>query len=142
MFCSQCANEVEAHAKFCSRCGYSLVPVQKTHHDMNMHVTVLAWIYIAGSILMGIAGIIALFASQLISRLPIPWPPEVPPEVIPLIGSIVVFAGLINLALAGGVAAAGIGLLQYTNWGRICAVIMGAMLAFWFPVGTATGLFL
>ena len=60
---------------------------------------------------------------------------------VPFIGSLVVLVGLVNLALAGGVAAAGIGLLQYRNWGRISAVIMAAVLAFWFPVGTAIAVY-
>ena len=144
MFCTQCANEVEAHAKFCSKCGSPLAPVQaqqKPHHDMNMHVNVLAWIYIGSAILMGITGMVIIFASQLITRLPIPWPPEFPPAMVPFIGSVVVFVGLMSLALAGGVAAAGIGLLQYRNWGRILAVIMAVILLFKFPVGTAVAVY-
>ena len=91
---------------------------------MNMHVTVLGWIYVGSAILMGITGMMGVFASQLVIRLPIPWPPEVPPGVVPFIGSMVVFAGLMILTLSAGVAAAGVGLLQYRNWGRILAVIM------------------
>ena len=144
MFCPQCGNEVEQHARFCSKCGHELSPAQtpQVHHrDMNMHVHILGWIYIGCAGLMGFAGIMAMFASQLVSRLPIPWPPEVPPAIVPFIGSVVVFAGLVNLTLAGGAAAAGIGLLQYRNWGRISAVIMAMLLAFWFPVGTALAIY-
>jgi hypothetical protein len=144
MFCTQCANEVEEHARFCSKCGHELVPVQAKHtpqHDMNMHVNVLGWLYIGCAVLMGIAGLFIMFASQLVTRLPIPWPPEVPPGVVPLIGSIVVFAGLVSLVLAGGIAAAGIGLLQYRNWGRILAAIMAVFLIFKFPVGTAIAVY-
>lgn len=108
---------------------------------MNMHVQVLGWIYIGSAVLTGIAGLMIMFASQLISRLPIPWPPEVPPAVVPLIGSIVVFAGLATLAMAGGVAAAGIGLLEYRKWGRILATIMAVFLFFKFPAGTAVAIY-
>src|SRR5262245_34701389 len=96
MFCSQCANSVEEHARFCSKCGHELTPapVRARQHDMTFHVNVLAWIYIGCAILTGIVGFIMLFASRLITRLPIPWPPEMPPAVVPLIGSIVVFAGI------------------------------------------------
>jgi hypothetical protein len=140
MFCSQCSNEVESHAQFCSKCGHALT-VASRHHDMSMHVNVLGWIYVGCSILMGILSMIVIFASQLITRLPIPWPPEVPPGVVPFIGSMVVFAGLMMLLMAAGIAAAGIGLLQYRNWGRVLAAIMAVLLVFKIPFGTAIAIY-
>lgn len=144
MFCSQCGNEVEQQAKFCSKCGHELsstVIRRNHHHDMNMHVNVLGWIYIGTAVLTGILGLVIIFASQVITRVPIPWPPEVPPAIVPLIGSMVVIGGLAMMVLAGAVAAAGFGLLQYTNWGRVLAVIMAAFLALKFPVGTAIAIY-
>jgi hypothetical protein len=144
MFCTQCANPVEEHARFCSKCGHELVPVrsvQARQHDMTMHVNVLGWIYIGCGILTAIVGFVMLFASRLITSLPIPWPPEVPPAIVPFIGSVVVFAGLATIAMAGGIAAAGIGLLQYRNWGRILATVMAVFLVFKFPVGTAIAIY-
>jgi hypothetical protein len=144
MFCTQCANPVEEHARFCSKCGHELSPVpvrQVRSHDMAMHVNVLAWIYIGCAILTSIVGFVMLFASRLITRLPIPWPPEMPPEIVPFIGSIVVFAGMATIVMAGAIAAAGIGLLQYRNWGRILAAIMAVFLVLHFPVGTAIAVY-
>jgi len=53
MFCAHCGNEVEQHAKFCSRCGREAVPALKprTGHDMNMHINILAWLFIGSGIL-------------------------------------------------------------------------------------------
>jgi hypothetical protein len=48
---------------------------------------------------------------------------------------------LVSIVLAGGIAAAGIGLLQYRNWGRILATIMAVFLIFKFPVGTAIAVY-
>jgi predicted nucleic acid-binding Zn ribbon protein len=144
MFCIQCANPVEEHARFCSKCGHELTParsVQARQHDMTMHVNVLAWIYIGCGILTGIVGFVMLFASRVITQFPIPWPPEMPPAIVPLIGSIVVFAGVVTIAISGGIAAAGIGLMQYRNWGRILAAIMAAFLVLHFPVGTAIAVY-
>jgi len=144
MFCNQCANPVEEHARFCSKCGHELSPspsVQSRRHDMTMHVNVLAWIYIGCAILTGILGFVMLFASRLITRLPIPWPPEMPPAIVPFIGSIVVFAGMVTIVMAGAIAAAGIGLLQYRNWGRILAAIMAVFLVLKIPVGTAIAIY-
>jgi hypothetical protein len=106
-----------------------------------MHVNVLAWIYIGCAILTGIVGLVMLFASRLITRLPIPWPPEMPPDIVPFIGSLVVFAGMMTIVMAGAIAAAGIGLLQYRNWGRILTAVMAAFLAMHFPVGTAIAVY-
>ena len=101
----------------------------------------LGWIYIGIAILIGVGGMVMMFVSQLVTRLPIPWPPEMPPDLVPFLGSMVVLAGVICFAMAAGVAAAGIGLLQYQNWGRILAVIMASSLIFWFPVGTAMAVY-
>jgi hypothetical protein len=108
---------------------------------MNLHITILSWLFIGHAILMGFAGMVIIFASQLVRRLPIPWPPEFPPAMVPLISSMVVVAGFAILALAAGVAAAGIGLLQYRNWGRTLAIIMAVFLLFHFPIGTAFAIY-
>ena len=64
MFCTQCGNEVEPQARFCSKCGSEVAAaartaaqaqapaplpaaVQPRPHDMNMHVTILAWLLMA-----------------------------------------------------------------------------------------------
>lgn len=98
-------------------------------------------IYIGIAILMGIGGMVMMFVSQLITRLPIPWPPEMPPDMVAFLGSMVVIVAVICFAMAGGVAAAGVGLLQYQNWGRILAVIMAGSLVFWFPIGTVMAVY-
>ena len=43
--------------------------------------------------------------------------------------------------MAGAIAAAGIGLLQYRNWGRILAAIMAVFLVLKIPVGTAIAIY-
>ena len=58
-----------------------------------------------------------------------------------LAGSLAVIAGLATLATAAGVAAAGIGLLQYRSWGRILAIIMSILILFKFPLGTAIAIY-
>src|SRR5262245_57357384 len=109
---------------FCSNCGAPVELVQpktQKRHDMDMHVNVLAWIFVGAAGLIGIGGVIALLAGRLITRVPIEWPPDVPPDMVSLIASLLLFGGLVCLLLAAGVAAAGIGLLRYENWGRVAA---------------------
>ena len=144
MFCTQCGNEVEQHARFCSKCGRELSPIlgePKAHHDMNLHITILSWLFIGHAILMGFVGMVVIFASQLVRRLPIPWPPDFPEAMVPFIGSVIVIVGFAILALAAGVAAAGIGLLQYRSWGRVLAIVMAVLLLFHFPIGTAFAIY-
>jgi hypothetical protein len=144
MFCSQCSNEVEAHARFCSKCGHELAPATvpaATHHDMSMHVNVLGWIYIGCAILTGILGMVIIFGSHVLTRFPIPWPPDMPPGMVPFIGSMVVLAGLLTMLVAGLIAAVGVGLLQYKNWGRILATISAVFMLFSFPIGTAIAVY-
>ena len=144
MFCVKCGNEVEQHAKFCSKCGNDLTPASvqpKPKHDMNMHVNVLAWLFIGSAILTGILGMLIVFAGGLIQSMPFIWPPDVPFDVAHLAGGLAVFAGLAMTAVAGGLTAAGIGLLQYRSWARVAATIMAVLMIFKFPLGTAVAIY-
>jgi hypothetical protein len=108
---------------------------------MDLHITILSWLFIGHAILIGLGGIVMIFASELVRRLPIPWPPDFPAAIVPFISSIIVALGFAFLALAAGVAAAGIGLLQYRSWGRILAILMAVLLLFHFPIGTAFAIY-
>jgi predicted nucleic acid-binding Zn ribbon protein len=144
MFCVQCGNELEPQARFCSRCGREIPPAPQrriSEHDMHMHINILGWLFVGSGVLIGILGMLILFAGQFIQHMPIPWPPDAPFGVPGLIGSLAAFAGLTTIAFAAGAAAAGIGLLQYRNWGRILAIIMAILLVFKFPIGTGIAIY-
>ncbi len=143
MFCLHCGNEVEAHAKFCSKCGREIVSVlkPKTGHDMNMHINILAWLFIGSGILTGAVAFIVIFAGQVISRGPVPFPPDVPAEMPHFVGWITGVVGLGLTALAAGVTAAGVGLLQYSNWARGLATVMSVFMLFHFPIGTGIAIY-
>jgi len=108
---------------------------------MNMHIHILGWLFISCAVLVGIVGMVMIFAGQLIEHLPIVWPAEFPFGVVNLAGSLAVVAGLAILAIAAGVAAAGIGLLQYRSWGRVLAIVMSVLFLFKFPFGTAIAIY-
>jgi hypothetical protein len=153
MFCTQCGNEVEAHARFCSKCGNdvtrsaavvsqaSVVPAGKTPHDMNMHVTILGWLLIGSGILTAIGGTVLFFAGIVFRRMPIPIPPDVPMGLPPFLARIASLIGFGILVIAAGTVAAGVGLLQYRDWARVCAIIMAVLLVFHFPIGTAVAVY-
>jgi predicted nucleic acid-binding Zn ribbon protein len=145
MFCTNCGNDIEQHARFCSKCGQEVtaaVPAQlKQQHDMKMHINILAWLFVGCGVLCGLLGIMMIFAGQVIDHLPIAWPAEFPFTMAHFAGWIAGIAGLTTMALAAGIAAAGAGLLQYKGWARVLSIIIAIFLLFKFPVGTAIGVY-
>ena len=157
MFCTQCGNGVELHAQFCSKCGQAVTvataaaasspgsspasAAQKKPHDMDMHINILGWLLVANGILTGMFALMILFAGQIFRHLPIQFPPDVPLGIPHFVGWITSVVGLGAMALAAGVAAAGVGLLQYRSWARVLAIIMAVFLLFHFPIGTVVGVY-
>src|SRR6058998_3457905 len=141
MFCTQCGNEVEQHAQFCSKCGLAVPAAaapaaqpsatpQKKAHDMDLHINILGWLLVGNGILTGVLALLILFAGQVVRHLPMPVPPGMPH----FIGWITTVVGLSAAALAAGIAAAGVGLLEYRSWARVMAVVMAVFLLFHFPI--------
>jgi len=157
MFCTQCGNEIEQHARFCSKCGAAVAaaaavtpPVapspqvqqqQKKQHDMDMHINILAWLLIGSSILTAFGGMLLLFAGQVVRHMPFPLPPDMPIGVPHLVGRIAGMLGLAAICLAAGGASAGVGLLQYRSWARALAIIVAVLLVFHFPIGTVIAIY-
>jgi hypothetical protein len=144
MFCTNCGNEIEQYARFCSRCGTEAAPVPAPQappkRDWDMHVAILSWLLIGSALLTGILGMLITLAGQIVSNIPEIWA-EAPFGIGQLVGSMSLFLGLSTLAVAAGVAAAGVGLLQYRDWGRVLAIIMCAVMLMKFPLGTAIGVY-
>ncbi len=147
MFCTNCGNDVEQVARFCSKCGREVVAPaqtpQKQAHDMDMHVKILGWLFVGCGILFGLLGMMMMFAGQIIQRLPamMPLPTDFPPPMAHFAGWLAAVIGLIVIATGSGVAAAGVGLLQYKSWGRVLAIIMAVLMLFKFPIGTAVAIY-
>jgi hypothetical protein len=149
MFCPQCGNEIEQHARFCSKCGHEIAPAsQPAHiqqsrppHDMDMHINILGWLLIGTGVLTGVGGLFALFAGAMLRRLPYTVAPDMPVGIGHFAGGIATLLGLCALAAAAGVAAAGVGLIQYRSWARVFAIIMAVLLVFHFPIGTIVAVY-
>jgi hypothetical protein len=108
---------------------------------MGRHVRILGWIFIACGVLWGILGMVVIFAGQLLRRLPIEWPTDIPVDAASLATSITAAVGVALVVVAGGIAAAGAGLLYYRAWGRVAGIIMGVIMLLEFPLGTAVGIY-
>ena len=159
MFCTHCGNQLEQHARFCSKCGQdaatsaavastaspapsSAPPAlpKTTEHDMNMHINILGWLLVASGILTAIGGMIVLFVGRILPRMPFPIEREI--EVgVPFASWLLSLIGLFVLALAAATAAAGVGLLQYRSWARVFTIIVSVLMLFHFPVGTAIAVY-
>jgi len=108
---------------------------QLDRERIHQHVTILAWLNIAGSGLLLLVGAFALF---LLGGVGVAAGDAAAQRVLPLIGSLFcVFLAL--LALPGLLA--GIGLLQRRNWGRILALVVAFLNLASFPLGTVLGLY-
>src|SRR5262245_24539181 len=128
MVCTQCGNEVELYARFCSKCGHEVAPSvataaahapQKTEHDMNMHINILGWLLIGSGILTGLVATVLFFVSQMFGHLPFHISQQMPMGIPPLVSWITAVVGLGIMTLAAATAAAGVGLLQYRSWARV-----------------------
>ena len=153
MFCTNCGNEVEQHARFCSKCGTETAGVavsspavaparpKKAEHDMAMHVNILGWLLVGSGILTAIGGLIVLFAGQFIRRLPGEIAQGIPPGIPPFAAWITSMVGVSILAVAAATAAAGVGLLEYRSWARVFAIVIAVLLIFHFPIGTGVAIY-
>ncbi len=152
MFCTNCGNNIEQHAKFCSKCGTENTlaaaappstpsPKPKPAHDMQMHINVLSWLMIGDGILIGLLALPVMFFGQLVRHFPMHQPADFPFPIQHFAGSITTLVGLFMIGLASAVAAAGVGLMHFRSWGRGLAIVMAILIVFSFPVGTAIAIY-
>lgn len=150
MFCTNCGNEIEAYARFCSKCGREAgatagpEPVapsvarqtKPAGPRMETHVTVVGWLLVGSGALSVLGGLAVMFTGQFIRLIPM-HDPDVPPFIFPFVTGITSLFGMGILALATVTIAAGVGLLQYRPWARTLAIIAAVFSVFHFPIGTA-----
>jgi len=101
--------------------------------QMELHVTVLAWLHIAGSalfLLLGLIGLVFLSGIGILSR---------DPEAAAILAFIGLMGVLLFTVLGVPGILAGVGLLRRKAWGRILALIVGFFGLINVPIGTALG---
>lgn len=148
MFCSACGSELAAGQAVCPRCGRPLAPpappVPGFQFELQSYagklraLSVVWFIYAGLSLVFGIFGLAfadAMFAGRFGPWWNGPWgrhglPPFFGPAFLHFIWVIV--AGRAVLALA-----AGYGLMERAQWGRIVAIVAAFVSILKFPFGTA-----
>ena len=157
MYCSGCGQALEAGQLFCSQCGRPSAPPVPPVPGLNFQVEAYAgkikalsifWFVYAGlSLLVGIAGL--TFARVLLSGGFGPWmngplangPWAHGPFPPFWLGPAFLHLIWIFLVLRAGLAlAAGWGLLEHTQWGRLVAIVAAIFSLLKFPFGTALGI--
>lgn len=154
MYCTNCGIDPGESAKFCSSCGKSLAdgtvgaPVKS--RDWDLHVNVLGWLVIAHAALVGVLGLIIMFAGQIITNLALNNPRLLenanpnnvpPPEVFTILPRVSFLIGVIFLIIALPSIIAGVGLLQYRTWGRALTLVLSFLRVLEFPFGTVTAFY-
>jgi hypothetical protein len=146
MFCSGCGQVLEPGQQFCPKCGrpaaQAVPPVPDLQFQLESYagkVKILSifWFVYAGlSLLLGFVGLAfvkAFFSGGFGPWMNGPMPP------MWLGPAIMRFAWLILLLRAGLALAAGWGLWERTQWGRIVAIVASVLSLLKFPFGTAMG---
>jgi hypothetical protein len=153
VYCTNCGNELDSAARFCSTCGSDLAQIAlppDQARDWDLHVKVLGWLVIAHAALTGLLGLAVMFAGQFLQRFILNNPGVLdhvdpndvpPPEVIGVIGPLAFFIGVILLMVATPSVAAGVGLLRYRSWGRVLTLVLSFLRLLEFPFGTATAVY-
>ncbi|MDR3750626.1 MAG: hypothetical protein P4K94_03990 [Terracidiphilus sp.] len=152
MYCSGCGQLLAPGQGVCPQCGRPAAAVvppvpglqfQLARYSGNVKALAIVWIVYAGlSLLLGFMGL--AFANAFLSGEGGPWMHgpwmhgPLPPQ---WLGSTVLHFAWIYLVVRSGLAlAAGWGLLERTQWGRIVAIVAAILSLLKFPFGTAMGI--
>lgn len=156
MYCSGCGQALAQGQPFCLNCGRPVAPmppvapppvpgfqIQLDSYAGKIKALGILWFVYAGlSLLAGIAGLAVMRAIFFGGFGPWmhPWMhgPHPPTWFFP---AIVPFIWIFLVLRAGLAIAAGWGLLEHAQWGRIVAIIAAIFSLIKFPLGTALGIF-
>jgi hypothetical protein len=103
--------------------------------QMELHVTILGWLHLIGSL---ISLAIAIFLYVLLTGIGVASGDSTAMMVLSVVGTSL---GILLTILGIPGLAAGYGLLARRSWGRILAVVVGFFNLVNFPLGTAIGLY-
>ena len=140
MFCDSCGEALQAGQGYCKRCGKQVIgPVVAGSGRVARHTHLLGILWIAYSAISLLGGVTLMVVSHTIfGPLGLPSMPGGPPMFIrPLLSAI----AIVLLCKAAVGIAAGLGLLQRQDWGRILAIVLGVISLINIPFGTALGVY-
>jgi hypothetical protein len=152
MFCSGCGQALEQGQAVCPKCGRPLAPTvppvpglqfQLESYAGKIRLLGIFWFVYAGlSLLLGLAGL--TFAKAFMSGGFGPWMNgpwghgSMPPMWFG--PAFLHFIWIILVLRAGLAVAAGFGLMEHAQWGRLVAIVAAILSLLKFPFGTALGI--
>lgn len=140
MFCDACGAALQPGQGYCTRCSKQVIgPVVEGGGRVARHAHLLGILWIAYSALSLLCGVVLMIVSHtMFGPLGLPSMPGGPPMFIrPLLSAIAI---VLVVKAAVGIAA-GLGLLQRQDWGRILAIVLGVISLINIPFGTALGIY-
>ena len=140
MFCDACGAALQPGQGYCTRCSKQVIgPVVAGSGRVARHAHLLGILWIAYSAISGIGGVVLMIVARTIfGPFGLPHMPRGPPMFIrPLLSAIAV----VLLCKAAVGIAAGLGLLQRQDWGRILVIVLGVISLINIPFGTALGIY-
>jgi hypothetical protein len=106
-----------------------------TTREIEQHVKILGWLHIVGHALFLVIGLFIFFLLIGIGAV------SGEAEAMGVLTIVGIFVGGIMLVLALPGLAAGYGLLKRRSWGRLLAIVVGALNLPNFPLGTVVGVY-
>ena len=141
MFCDACGAALQVGQAYCTRCSKQVIgPVVEGSGRVARHVHLLGILWIAYSVISGFGGIILIIVGNTIfgpfglPHMPGGGPPLFIRPLLTVIAIVLLFKAAVG-------AAAGVGLLQRQDWGRILATVLGVISLINIPFGTALGIY-
>jgi len=140
MFCDSCGAALQAGQGYCTRCGKQVIgPVVAGSGRVARHTHLLGILWIAYSALSLLGGVVLLIISHTVfGPFGFPRAHGGPPLFIrPLLSAI----GFLLLVKSAAGIAAGLGLLQRQDWGRVLSIVLAVISLINLPFGTALGIY-
>jgi hypothetical protein len=150
MYCSGCGNALAQGQLVCPQCGHQVAPpvppvpglqFEVENYSSKIRVLSMFWFIYAGvGFVFGVAGL--TFAKAFFSGAMGPWggpwmhgpmPFFMGPAFLHMIWVLILLRSLLA-------AAAGWGLMEHTQWGRMVAIVAAVFSLLKFPFGTAMGI--
>jgi hypothetical protein len=138
MFCQNCGAQVQPGQAYCGSCakpltGYTVV--QRNRLERHVHLLGIFWIAYSAFSLLG--GAVLMIVARSIFGPGARIDTGAPEFLFPLLSTVAAYLAIKSIA---GIAA-GIGLLQHAQWGRVIAIILAFLDILHVPFGTALGIY-